>query len=148
MPSFDIVSEMNTVELRNAVERMMLLADGGRISLAELPPEISAGVVSPVPPGDELNLGRLEKITILRALRECGGRKKEAAERLGIALRTLGAWGVVATEAQTLVWFAATIIGVAILSGQFLRWQLLDQTVALGVLAGIAWLLARTGSAA
>jgi hypothetical protein len=65
-----------------------------------------------------------------------------------VALRTLSAWGVVSTEAQTLVWFAATIIGVAILSGQFLRWQLLDQTVAVGVLAGIAWLLARTGSAA
>ena len=65
-----------------------------------------------------------------------------------IALRTLSAWGVVATEAQTLVWFAATIIGVAILSGQFLRWQALDQSVALAVLAGIAWLLARTGSAA
>ena len=63
-----------------------------------------------------------------------------------IALRTLSAWGVVSTEAQTLVWFAATIIGVAILSGQFLRWQVLDQSVAIGVLAGIAWLLARTGS--
>lgn len=65
-----------------------------------------------------------------------------------VSLRTLGAWGVVATEAQTLVWFAATIIGVAILSGQFLRWAMLEQAVALGVLAGIAWLLARTGSAA
>ncbi len=65
-----------------------------------------------------------------------------------LALRTLSAWGVVTTEAQTLVWFAATIIGVAILSGQFQRWQGLDQTVALGVLAGIAWLLARTGSPA
>jgi len=65
-----------------------------------------------------------------------------------VALRTLSTWGVVSTEAQTLVWFAATIIGVAILSGHFLRWQVLDQTVALGVLAGIAWLLARTGSAA
>ena len=28
-----------------------------------------------------------------------------------IALRTLSAWGVLSTEAQTLVWFAATIIG-------------------------------------
>ena len=65
-----------------------------------------------------------------------------------VALRTLGAWGVVSTEAQTLVWFAATIIGVAILSGRFLRWQALDQAVALGVLAGIGWLPARTGSAA
>lgn len=65
-----------------------------------------------------------------------------------IALRTLSAWGVVSTETQTLVWFAATIICVAILTGQFLRWQMLDQTVALGVLVGIAWLLARTGSVA
>ena len=51
--------------------------------------QLAAGSLSPEPPGDELHLGRLEKITILRALRECGGRKKEAAERLGIALRTL-----------------------------------------------------------
>ena len=64
-----------------------------------------------------------------------------------LALRTLSGWGVVSTEAQTLVWFAATIIGAAILSGQFLRWQRFDQAVALAVLAGIAWLLARTGSA-
>ena len=65
-----------------------------------------------------------------------------------VALRTLGDWGVVSTEAQTLVWFAATIIGVAIFSGQFLRWQALDQGVAVGVLIGMAWLLARTGGAA
>lgn len=65
-----------------------------------------------------------------------------------IALRTLTGWGVASTEAQTLVWFAATIIGVAILSGQFVRWQTLDQGVALAVLAGLAWLLVRTGDAA
>ncbi len=62
-----------------------------------------------------------------------------------VSLRTLGAWGVAAIEAQTLVWFAATIIGVAILSGQFFRWAALEQTVALCVLVGIAWLLTRTG---
>lgn len=65
-----------------------------------------------------------------------------------VALRTLHAWGVVSTEAQTLVWFAATIVGVALFSGQFLRWPLLDQAVALMVLLGMAWLLVRTGSAA
>jgi hypothetical protein len=65
-----------------------------------------------------------------------------------IALRTLGAWGVLATEAQTLVWFAATIIGVALLSGQFLRWQAIDQGVAIAVLIGTGWLLARTGGTA
>ena len=64
------------------------------------------------------------------------------------ALRTLGAWGVQATEAQTLVWFAATIFGVALLSGEFLRWRAIDQAVACAVLAGTGWLLVRTGGSA
>lgn len=58
------------------------------------------------------------------------------------------ACGAVATEAQTLVWFATILIGVAILGGPFLRWQGMDQTVAVGALAGIAWLLARTRGSA
>ncbi len=61
-----------------------------------------------------------------------------------LALRELTAWGVVSAEAQTLVWFGATIIGVAVLSGQLLRWHPSDQVVALLVLAGIGWLLFRT----
>lgn len=61
-----------------------------------------------------------------------------------LALRELAQWGVVSAEAQTLVWFGATIIGVAALSGRVLRWPLMDQAVALLVLAGIAWLLLRT----
>jgi hypothetical protein len=61
-----------------------------------------------------------------------------------LALRELSAWGVVSAEAQTLVWFGATIIGVAALSGQLLRWHPADQAVALLVLAGIGWLLFRT----
>ncbi len=42
----------------------------------------------------------------------------------------------------------ATIIGAANLNGHFLRWQVLDQSVPLGVLVGAAWLPAGTGSAA
>jgi hypothetical protein len=61
-----------------------------------------------------------------------------------LALRELTRLGVVATEAQTLVWFAATIVGVAAFSGKALRWHPADQAVALLVLAGIAWLLVRT----
>lgn len=61
-----------------------------------------------------------------------------------LALRELSAWGVVSAEAQTLVWFGATIIGVAALSGQLLRWHPADQAVGLLVLAGIGWLLFRT----
>jgi hypothetical protein len=61
-----------------------------------------------------------------------------------LALRELTRWGVVSPEAQTLVWFGATIVGVAALSGQLLRWHPADQAVALVVLAGIGWLLFRT----
>lgn len=60
------------------------------------------------------------------------------------ALRELAHWGVVSPEAQTLVWFGATIVGVAALSGRVLQWPLLDQGVALAVLAGLGWLLVRT----
>jgi hypothetical protein len=60
------------------------------------------------------------------------------------ALRHLQASGVVAVEVQTLFWFGATIIGVALLGGQFLRWPISDQLAALGVLSGIGWLMFRT----
>lgn len=61
-----------------------------------------------------------------------------------LALRELTARGVVSPETQTLVWFGATIVGVAALSGRLLRWHPADQAVALVVLAGIGWLLFRT----
>ena len=65
-----------------------------------------------------------------------------------LALRELTAMGVLSAEAQTLVWFVATIIGVAALSGQFLRWPLAEQLVAGAVLAGLCWLLLRTEAGA
>jgi DNA-binding NtrC family response regulator len=79
----------NIRELKNAVERMMLLAEGGRITLACLPPEVARTMSSDHLRADELNLEKIERHLILRALRECGGRKTETAERLGISLRTL-----------------------------------------------------------
>jgi DNA-binding NtrC family response regulator len=79
----------NVRELRNAVERMMLLAEDGRISLACLPPEVARTTSRDHLPADELNIEVVERHLILRALRETGGRKTEAAERLGISLRTL-----------------------------------------------------------
>ena len=62
-----------------------------------------------------------------------------------LALRYLNELGVVAPEIQTLLWFAVTIVGVAVYSGRFLQWPLPDQVVALGVLAGIGWLVLRGG---
>jgi hypothetical protein len=62
-----------------------------------------------------------------------------------LALWKLSSHGVVAVEVQTLFWFAATIIGVALLSGRILRWPTIDKAVAVAVLTGVGWLLCRGG---
>jgi hypothetical protein len=62
-----------------------------------------------------------------------------------LVLRFMTAAGIVAPEIQTIAWFGVTLIGVGLLSGRFLGWARLDQFAALAVLAGIGWLLVRTG---
>ncbi len=76
--------------------------------------------------------------------------KSAAGFALGIGtywlvVRFLNQLDINAPEIQTLLWFGVTLLGVALLNGNFFRWQLLDQLVAVGVLAGIGWLLFRTG---
>jgi hypothetical protein len=61
-----------------------------------------------------------------------------------VSVKYLQALGMLAPEAQTLVWFSVTLLGVALVSGRFLRWQTLDQVVGLVVLLGLGWLLFRT----
>jgi hypothetical protein len=62
-----------------------------------------------------------------------------------IAIRFLQQFGIFSAETQTILWFGITLIGVAIFSGKFFRWATIDQIVAALVLAGIGWLLLRTG---
>ncbi|HKZ69060.1 MAG TPA: hypothetical protein VJ020_03215 [Anaerolineales bacterium] len=62
-----------------------------------------------------------------------------------VSIRFYQRLGVSFAETQTIFWFAVTIIGVAVLSGKFAQWGRADQFVALGVLAGVGWLLFRTG---
>lgn len=62
-----------------------------------------------------------------------------------IAIRFFQQSGVMLVETQTMVWFAATIIGVGLMSGTFFHWAATDRAVAMGVVAGVAWLLVRTG---
>lgn len=64
---------------------------------------------------------------------------------LWLALRYLGRFGVFSTEVQTLLWFAVTMVGVAALSGKFAQWQRLDQLMGVALMAGVGWLLVRTG---
>lgn len=61
------------------------------------------------------------------------------------AVKFLNDLGVVSPEIQTLIWFAVTIIAVALLGGNFAKWQFLDQVVAVLVLVGNGWLVVRTG---
>ena len=62
-----------------------------------------------------------------------------------VALRFMDRAGIVSAEIQTAIWFAMTIIGVVLFSGKFFAWPRLEQVVATLVLAGLGWLMVRTG---
>lgn len=61
------------------------------------------------------------------------------------AIKYLQIVGITSAEVQTLGWFAVTIIGVAIASGQFIQWKPPDQFIAIIVIMGIGLLMFRTG---
>lgn len=60
-----------------------------------------------------------------------------------VLLRRLDELGVHAAEVQTLAWFGVTLVGVAVMRGEFFRWPWGDQAVGVAVLVGIAWLMVR-----
>jgi two-component system response regulator AtoC len=86
----------NARELSNALERAMVLVQGGRIRREDLPPSVLGG---PAPAGAtdvegaDLTLkrrqGRVEEEIIRAALQRAGGNRREAAALLGISVRTL-----------------------------------------------------------
>jgi two-component system, NtrC family, response regulator HydG len=82
----------NVRELRNALESMMVLADGEVLTERDLPErvaEASHETAAPkeIPTG--LTMEELEKLAITKALDQCGGNRTHAANRLGISVRTL-----------------------------------------------------------
>lgn len=86
----------NVRELRNAVERSMIMAEGNVLSVDALPPEFrnEAGMTT----GDSMVLEDVERNHILKILEYTGGNKSEAARLLGIGVATLYRklenWGV------------------------------------------------------
>lgn len=87
----------NVRQLENVLQRAAILADGGRITVSDLPPELTrpgpakeGASVSP-PRGGSLreNVRRFELALIQRAIEEAGGDRKVAAQRLGIGLSSL-----------------------------------------------------------
>src|SRR5262249_34562109 len=109
--------EGNVRELKNVVESLVVLSTSPSIELQDLPPEYQSassasprtgtgGAVRPgesavgdgmgpgahdLAPGDERprTMEQIEREAILRTLDEVGGNRTQAAQRLGIGLRTL-----------------------------------------------------------
>jgi DNA-binding NtrC family response regulator len=81
----------NVRELDNVIEHTMILAEGERITLADLPQSIVAG--SRENPAFTFNLKdalrQFEKQHILRVLEQAGQDRKEAAQLLDISLSSL-----------------------------------------------------------
>jgi len=80
----------NVRELRNVVEQIVVLSRSQRIGVRDLPVHIreaggSGGTVA-VAGG---TLDEMEKSAILKALKETGGNRTRAAEKLGVSRRTL-----------------------------------------------------------
>ena len=78
----------NVRELEHAVERAVILARGSKVTLRELPPEITHDV-GPLVRGDSLNLEAHERALIRRALQRFNGSRQRAAKALGISTVTL-----------------------------------------------------------
>lgn len=82
----------NVRDLRNALESMMVLAEGELLTERDLPERIAASGNGPgnpkeIPTG--LTMDELEKLAIMKALDECAGNRTHAAGRLKISVRTL-----------------------------------------------------------
>ncbi len=75
----------NIREMKNLIERAVILADSNRIIKTLLPKEFSITSTK----SDNLKLEDIEKGHILKVLSSCSGNKTKAAEILGIGLTTL-----------------------------------------------------------
>jgi hypothetical protein len=62
------------------------------------------------------------------------------------SLRFMHSLGIVSPEMQTIIWFAVTIIGVALANGRFGGWPMSDRLVAGAVILGLGWLLMRSAT--
>lgn len=81
----------NIRELQNVCERLQILSDGHTIMLNDVPDNIRDGVVEKdiLDYDPQLTLHDLEKRYILKALAHFGGNKTQAANNLGITIKTL-----------------------------------------------------------
>jgi two-component system response regulator HydG len=82
----------NVRQLRNTVDRMVVLAQGPKITVADLPPEIRPAPSDPIGGLNNLvgiSIEQAERELIRNTLRQTGGNREQAAKILGIGERTL-----------------------------------------------------------
>jgi DNA-binding NtrC family response regulator len=79
----------NVRELKNVLERALIAARGEEIEPADLPPLSSPASPQVSPGAQDLSLEERERRAILEALERSGGHREQAAEMLGISVRTL-----------------------------------------------------------
>ncbi len=84
----------NIRELKNILERMVVLSSGEELTADLVPDDIKnsqtvRGSAAPVPVSENSNLSDMEKIYIQQALAAVKGNKSLAAKKLGISRRTL-----------------------------------------------------------
>jgi len=88
----------NVRQLENVIHRAYILADGGRITMSDLPPEISrmslsneasGGTIVASESGLRERLRLIELEIIVQAINDSGGDRKAAAQKLGIGLSSL-----------------------------------------------------------
>ena len=98
----------NVRQLRNVIEKMVVLATGAKLTVEDLPIEVqgskfkvqgpassplqnkeSQSAVHLHPSPSPLSLASSEREQILAALERCGGNKSKAADELGISRRTI-----------------------------------------------------------
>ena len=76
-------------ELRNAIERAVVLADGGDLRFADLPEPVRRAEPAPAAGAIREQLADLEQRRIEEALAAEGGNQTRAAKRLGLSRRAL-----------------------------------------------------------
>jgi len=79
----------NIRELKNTIERAVILEDSDQLTLSSLPFELQNIETNPHDNLSEFNLSTVEKLHIQKILHHTKGNKTKAAELLGIGLTTL-----------------------------------------------------------
>jgi DNA-binding NtrC family response regulator len=88
----------NVRELKNTIERMVAMSSPGPLGETEVRKALTTGLANGVPPTNSETLEDAEKKHVMDVLRQSGGNRTLAAERLGIQRRTiykkLQRWGL------------------------------------------------------